>query len=317
MSAEKTVNAILKNIKETFNGLEDDAVKEFYNIMIKEVRALADAVRKDALAQAQAQTQSTGSEIQMKQPRPKRVTNYTLFGNWFREQNTDIPAKEMFKNIGQAWGKLSKDERDEWKVKADEQNEKYREEYIEKYGSLPQKGKVRRKARTTNAFQQYVADFRKDNPTVNPKNVFTEAAAKWHKMTDKGKKKYEDRANKLKEEYKQEWEQMKVDNPQLIEQASGRKNKKSNENVPKPKLKTGYILFGEHWRSKLNKDTKTGKEAMSAIGASWQKLSQKEKEKFNKKSSTDNEKVTQVFVKENPDVKWTLSYNKRQEKASS
>lgn len=312
VSAEKCVIEILKKIRERFNGLEEEAVQEFQKIMVPRIRTFGEKVRQEATAQA-----GGGEAAPEKPPKLRRVTNYTMFGKSFREEHREeIEAKKMFKAIGEAWSELSKDEQDEWKVKADEQNEEYKKEYIAEHGALPQKGKPRTRARTTNAFQQYVADFRKDNKDVNHKEVFSKAAAKWKKMTAKQKKKYEDRAEKLKAQYREEWERYKEENPQVVEQAAGGKKKKKDKE-PRPSLKTGYILWGDHWRSKLNSDSKTGKEAMSAIGESWNKLKKAEQEKYKKQATKANESVITEFVKLHPDIKWTVNYRKRQEKAKA
>ena len=300
VSAETTVRTILRRIREQFNGLEDEPVKEFYKIMISEVKAFEGAIRQELVESGQA-----GGAEATKKPGIKRVNNYTMFGNQFRKDHPEIDTKKMFKSIAAAWKKVSKKDKASWKDKADEVNRQREEEYVEKWGSLPPKGKQRTKARTTNAFQQYVADFRKQNPDVDHREVFTQAGAKWKGMNTKQRKKYVDRAEKLKAEYSEEWERMKAENPALAEAAAAsKKGRKTKEE--KPSTRTGYLLFGQHWRKELNDNELSGKEAMKAIGAAWKALSKKETDKFNTRAESQNKDIVATFMKEHPDAPWTL-----------
>jgi hypothetical protein len=237
-----------------------------------------------------------------------------MFGQQYRKAHADIPAKEMFKRIGEEWGKLNEKEQEEWKAKAEAQNEEYKASYVKENGALPTKAKARKRAKTTNAFQQYVSFFRTKNPSVNHKEVFKMASDEWKKMTPKNKKKYEDQAEALKAEYKTEWEKFKEEHPESVvpTAAALKKSKKEKrEQVPRPKTKTGYILWGDNWRAKLNTKGLKGKDAMTAIGESWKNLAKKEREKYENQASKANESVISQFVKEQPDAKWTVNYNKR------
>ncbi len=329
-AADKCVNDILKEIKATFNGFDEDAVREFHKIMSNRVKLLVQTVKKEATGE----TTEAAAAPAPKVPKLARVTNYTMFGNHFRSTHKGdgpdkIEAKQMFSNISAAWGKLSETEKTEWKVKADAHNEVLKAAYIEKNGSLPTKATpsnsaVRTKPTTTNAFQQYVVDFRAANKDVNHKEVFGKAGEKWRKMTPKQKKPYEEKAEKLNAEYKAEWEKFVEENPEAIipvdvttstTAADGTvttvttKGKKAKTPAaPRPRGRTGYIIWGDHWRSKLNPNKLTGKVAMTAIGESWKKLSEKEKAKYNEQSVKEQETAVQEFIKKNPDALWTKKH---------
>jgi HMG-box domain len=313
-AADTCVNEIIKNIRQTFTGLEDEAVQEFHKIMSTHIRTFGELML----------TQGTPVPV-VKMPKLKRFSNYTMFGNHFREVNNGkIPSKDMFNAISVAWNKLTPAEQDEWKVKSAAQNEILRQEYIKQNGSLPQKGKlkVRKGAKTTSAFQQYLVDFRKenkDNKEIKHTDVFSKASEKWKKMTPKQKKKYEDRASVLKEQYKVEWEQYKLANPQPVVETKATDGKKQKKEArgPIPALQTGYRLYGIYWRENHNPEKLTGKLAMTAIGSAWKALEKKEQEKYNSKSATMNVTATQEFVKTNPEAKWTQSYNLKQSKKTA
>jgi len=313
-SPEKCVNGILKEITETFQGLDEEHVREFEKIMIKRVRSFAETLRKEATAAA-------NGEEELKAPRVPRVTGYTLYGNYFREQKKgEIPAKEMFKSIGASWKDLGDSVRSEWTEKAKTENERLREEYIKEHGSLPVKGKKQTKAKRTNGFQQFVSEFRSKNRTkVAHNEMFSKAGEKWRAMKPAQKKKYEDKAAQQNESFAAEWERMKEEDPSLAELEASRKGKKKKKNPDEPTpagTVTGYRLYGDYWRSKLNSENLVGKDAMRSIGASWRQLAAKDQTKYRGQADKQNEGIISSFLKEHGDSKWAVNYQKRQEKTA-
>lgn len=93
--------------------------------------------------------------------------------------------------------------------------------------------------------------------------------AEWKALTDKQKKKWDDAAAKDKERYEEEKSAY-----------GGEKN--PNKDAEKKGATSGYMVFATEFREK-NKITK-GSEQMKQIGEAWKKLSEKDKDKYNKKA---------------------------------
>lgn len=312
-TAEKCVKACIQRIQKTFDGFGEDVVEEFYRILIDEVRQYGEAVCKEAMAAVATGAVAAGEP---EKPRLRRVNNYTLFGSDFREKHPEI-KEDMFKRISEAWKELSEDAKTEWREKADAENTRLREEYVSQHGEPPKHKKKKNRAKTTNPFQEYVKEFRQKNPKVGHKDVFREASKAWKKLSDKQKQKYLDSAKELREEYLAAWEEEQKNNPpvpDMLEMAAAALNGKTakRKQQPRPKTRSGYILFGNHWRAEMNKENLSGKNAMSALAAAWKDLSEKEKTKFNKKADAENEKIVAAFVKENPEAEWTRKHQTEQ-----
>lgn len=297
-ATDKCVRTIIQKIKDTFDGFGDDAVEEFYNIMIGEVRALVESVRKEAMASA-AQV-STEPE----KPALKKVNNYTMFGSNFRKEHPEI-KEDMFKRIADAWNLLTEAEKEEWKAKAKEENSRLRESYVAEHGDPPKKGRRKNRPKTTNPFQEFVKEFRGKNPKVGHRDVFREASASWNKLTEKQKSKYVEQATALRAQFSAEWEEEQLKNPQPVSDGGRKKRVKKLA----PKRKSGYILFGAHWREKLNKEKLTGKQAMSSLAEAWNALSEKDKTKYNTQANKDNDKIVKTFLKENPESDWAVKHS--------
>jgi len=300
VSAEKTVKTIIQKIKDTFDGFGEEAVEEFYNIMIGEVRTFSETLRKETLASV---AQSGGSEPE--QPSLKRVTNYTMFGLNFRKENPTV-KENVFQEIAKAWKKLSADQKAEWKTKANEENAKLKEAYLEQYGELPKKNRRKNRPKTTNPFQEYVKEFRVKNPKVGHRDVFREASKAWGKMSDKQKKKYVEQADTLRTQYRADFEEQQRLNPQ-VEDVGGKRKKRPRKE--RPKTKSGYIVFGNHWRAKLNSENLTGQGAMSALADAWKKLSEKDQAKYKTQATKENEAIVSSFLKEHPESEWATKHS--------
>lgn len=298
-TAETCVKNCIQEIKETFDGFGQEAVEEVYNIMIKHVRDHDKTLRREVMAAA---AQASG-EQEPEKPPLKRLTNYTMFGMQFRKDHPEI-KEDMFKRIGEAWKELSDDEKAEWKAKADEENARLKEEYRKEHGEPPKRGRRKKGPKTTNPFQVFVAEFRTKNPKVGHRDVFGEASKAWKKLNEKKRQPYVDEATRLREEYRAAWEEEQRNNPQPV-QAGG---KKKRVKKLRPKTKSGYILFGSHWRANENKDGLNGKESMSAVGAAWKALSDKERAKFNGDAATENKKIVSAFLKEHPESEWARAH---------
>ena len=319
-SADKCCNDVLKELRERFNGLDEENIAEIHKVLIKHVSALVAVVRKDTTTEVT----TTTTDVEVKAPRVPRITAYTLFGNEFRKANKGvIPVKEMFTKIGTTWTAMTDAERAVYEAKSAAENEKFKQAYIAEHGSLPVKGKVQSAAKRTNGFQQFVAEFREKNrDSVSHTGMFTESGKIWATMTKTQKKKYNTKAAKLNEEYQAEWEKLKESDPIFAEAEANRKNRKGGKNIdpanPKPAgIVTGYRLFGDHWRSKMNTNKLVGKEAMKVIGEAWKKLTEEEQTEFKTQSDKQNETVISAFVKEHPDAPWTTQYRKRTEVATT
>ena len=310
-TAEKCVKTCIQKIKETFDGFGEDAVQEFYKIMIDEVRGFGETVRKETMASAVG---GSDAVVDSGKPRLRRVNNYTLFGNDYRKAHPEF-KEDMFRHIADAWKASSDAVKKEWKDKADAENARLKEEYVKEHGEVPRRRKVKAaKPKTTNPFQEYVKEFRGKNPKIGHKEVFGEASKAWKKMTDKQKKKYQDAATALREEYKTAWEEERKNNPVPAE--AEEKGTAKRESKPRPKTCSGYILFGNHWREKLNTTKLTGKLAMAEIAKAWAALSEKEQGKFKADAEKDNKKIVDAFLKEFPDTEWSRKHAASEKKAA-
>ena len=300
-SAEKCVKTCIQKIKDTFEGFDEAVVEEFYNIMIDEVRSLCEEVRRESMAAV-----ARGVSAEPEKPKLKRVSNYTLFGQNFRKENPDI-KEDMFKRIADAWRDLSSDEKEEWKRKADEVNAAEKEAYVKLHGEPPKKQKLKHKLKRTHAFRVFTAEYRTKNPKVDHKEVFGKASEAFKKLSAKQQQKYQDEADKLNAQYKEEHDKWLQEHPEeaIVAQVTGKQKK---EKKLAPKKRSGYLLFGDDWRDKLNKDDLKGKDAMKAIGEAWRGLAQKDKTKYETKAKKDNEKIVADFVKTNPDCEWTRKH---------
>src|SRR5690606_2085631 len=76
-------------------GAEAQPLKDLFDIVTRHMKDFAKAVRRDALATAAATAEAQEPE----KPQVKKMTNYTLFGMNFREQNSNISSDQMFKEI--------------------------------------------------------------------------------------------------------------------------------------------------------------------------------------------------------------------------
>lgn len=300
-TAEKCVKVCIQKIKETFDGFGEDAVEEFYKIMIDEVRSFGETVRKESMAAAAV----GGAAAEPEKPRLRRVNNYTLFGTSFRKDHPEI-KEDMFKEIAKAWNALSDADKEGWKTKAEAENARLKEEYVKEHGEPPKKRKNKKGPKTTNPFQEYVKEFRSKNPKVGHKDVFREASKSWNKLTEKQRKKYQDASDTLRTEYKAAWEKEQKENPQPVEETTSKAKKR--EQKPRPKTHSGYILFGNHWREKLNTEKLNGKAAMSALAKAWAGLADKEKAKYTTEAEKDNKKIVDAFLKEFPDSEWARKH---------
>lgn len=299
-SPETCVKNSIQEIKETFDGFGPEAVEEFYNIMIKHVRESFKTVRREAMSAAAQAV----SEQEPEKPPLKRFTNYTMFGIQYRKDHADT-KEDMFKKIGEAWAALSADEKAEWSAKATAENARLKEEYVKEHGEPPKRGRRKKGPKRPNPFQVFVAEFRTKNPKVGHREVFGEASKVWNKMNDKKRQPYVDEAQKLREQYQAEWEEEQKNNPQPL--LIGGKQKKVKK--LRPKTRSGYILYGDHWRANENKDGKlNGKESMAAIAKAWGSLKEAEKAKFNKEAETKNAEIVAAFVKEHPESEWAKAH---------
>ena len=311
-SAEKSVKTCIQKIKDTFEGFDEAVVEEFYNILLPEVKTFGEEVRREAAAAT-----ARGISAEPEKPRLKRLSNYTLFGNEYREKNKDTLAKgeDMFKKTAEAWKALSPDQKAEWKAKADVVNAAEKERYVKEHGEPPKKKKAVQKQKRTHAFRVFTAEFRTKNPKTAHKDVFAAASAAYKKLTKKAQEKYEAEATKLNEQFKQEHEKYLQDHPEEAMIASGKAAKKVKE--PAPKKRSGYLLFGDDWRAKSNKDKLKGKDAMKAIGEAWKVLAEKEKTKFATRAEKENEKIVAEFLQAQPDSKWALKHKSEEKTATA
>jgi len=306
MSTQQTVDQIINQITEAFNGLDETALGKFREIMTPLISALESSTRATALA-------SSGASAEPAVPKgPKHINNYTLFQQDWRKKNPD-EKEDVFKKVAAAWKKVSAKEKAEWKKKADKENKQREEAYIAEHGSLPPRGKRRTKPKSTNAFQQYVADFRKEHPDVGHRDVFREAGKVWADMDETARQPFVDRAEKEKARLQKEFEEEIKANPLPANlQAKAKKPKKL-----RPATRSGYIFFGNHWREKLNKEDLKGQPAMRAIGAAWKALSAAQQKKFNTQAEKANAKVIEEFMSEHPEADWTVKHQAELEKASA
>lgn len=278
-------------------GADAQPLKDLFDIISRHMKDFAKAVRRETLANAAATAEAQEPE----KPQVKKMTNYTLFGMYFREKNPTIASDKMFKEIGKAWKKLSEAEQEEWKVKAAAENDRLREEYRKEHGEEPPKRSRRKKGpKTTHAFRVFVADFRKRNPKVDHKAVFGEASKEWKKLSDAKKKPFEDEAEKLRTEYRSAWEEEQKNLPQPIKQ---KKEKKL-----RPATKSAYIYYQSHWRSQNDTSKMNGQDAIRAVAAAWKKLNKKDRTKFEAQAKKENAAIVAKFVKENPDCDWTKNH---------
>lgn len=286
-------------------GADAQPLKDLFDIISRHMRDFAKAVRRETLASAAA----TAEAAEPEKPQVKKMTNYTLFGMDFRERNPKIASDKMFKEIGKAWDKLSDAQKEEWKVKAKAENERLCEEYRKEHGEDPPK-RVRRKKgpKTTHAFRVFVADFRKRNPKVDHKKVFGEASKEWNKLSAAKKKPFEQEAERLREQYKAEWEEEQKNLPQPIKQ---KKEKKL-----RPAVKSAYIYYQSHWRNNNDTSKMNGQDAIRAVAAAWQKLPKKERTKFETQATKENARIVEEFVKANPDCEWTQNHKKKVQAAN-
>lgn len=297
---ESCVKNCIHEIKENFDGFSQEAVEEVYNIMIRHVRDFNKAVRREVLASAA----QASVDQEPEKPPLKRLTNYTMFGMKFREDHPEI-KDDMFKHIGDAWRKLSSDEKTEWKARADEENARLKEEYRKEHGEPPKRGRRKKGPKSTNAFRVFVAEFRTKNPKVGHRDVFGEASKVWAKLNEKKRQPYVDESVRLREQYRAEWEEQQRNNPQPVMVGGKKKRVKKL----RPKTKSGYILFGNYWRANENKDGLNGKDTMTAVGAAWKALSEKEQSKYNTKATKENKEIIAQFMKTNPDSEWARSHS--------
>jgi hypothetical protein len=312
-SAEKSVKTCIQKIKDTFEGFDEAVVEEFYNILLPEVKAFGEEVRREAMSAV-----ARGVSAEPEKPSLKRVSNYTLFGTDFRASHTEIKAADMFNKIAEAWKALSADQKAEWKSKADAANAAEKERYVKEHGEPPKKKKAAQKQKRTHAFRVFTAEFRTKNPKVDHKEVFAKASAEFKKLTPKQKEKYEAEATKLNEQFKLEHEKYVAEHPEETVVAAGKAGAKvKKERLPAPSKRSGYLLFGNEWREKLNKGGLKGKEAMVAIGTAWKALAEKERTKFNSRADKENEKIVAEFVKSNPDSEWAKKHKSEEKVATA
>jgi len=305
MSVEQTIDQIITQITDAFNGLDENALNKFREIMTPLVTVLVDSVRASALA-------SGGASDAPVPKGPKHINNYTLYQQDWRKKHPD-EKEDVFKKVAAAWGEVTDKVKAEWKVKAEAINKEREEAYIAEHGSLPPRGKRRTKAKSTNAFQQYVAEFRTKNPTVGHRDVFREAGKEWKEMDEEARQPYVERAETEKARLQKEFEEEIKANPLPPNlQAKQKKPKKL-----RPATRSGYILFGAHWREKLNKEDLKGQPAMKAIGAAWKALSAGKQKKFNTDADKANAKVIEAFMTEHPEAEWTKTRQAAMEKASA
>ena len=99
----------------------------------------------------------------------------------------------------------------------------------------------------------------------------------WKKLTDKAKQKWEKAAEDDKKRYADECQEKGI--------SAGKKKDAKDDDAPKKPL-SGYMLFGKDYREKLAKSGKDvkAKDIMKNIGSEWNKLSDKEKDKWNTKA---------------------------------
>lgn len=71
------------------------------------------------------------------QPSLQRYNGYNIFGLQFRKDNPNITGVMIFFEMSKAWNELSDSAKAEWNAKAKTKNKRLEEEYIEKYGNLP------------------------------------------------------------------------------------------------------------------------------------------------------------------------------------
>lgn len=301
-------NEILDVLKKNFDGLEDETLKSMHPLVL----ALEETYETEFRAYIVAAKNGTAPETPQP-PRPKRVSGYTVFGKWFRANNKDtVLSKDMFTVISGKWKALSKAEKDKWNAESNEVNKKEEANYVKEYGALPSsKPRLQKGPKASNPFSEFVKEFR--GKATDGKHSLKQAAAAWKAMSADEKKVYVDRSAVIKTKNTEEFEALKKAHPELIDNGTGGKKKKKTMGQ-RPKRKTAYLLFGDKWRESLNKEKLAGKEAVTAIGAAWKKLSKTEQTKYKKQADKANVGIVEQFVKDHPEAPWTVKYNKEKNK---
>ncbi|KAJ6242080.1 high mobility group protein dsp1 [Anaeramoeba flamelloides] len=170
--------------------------------------------------------------------------------------------------------------------------------------------------------------IRNKYPDMKFSEISREISKRWKRLTDKERQKYVDLSEQDGLRYEREMKEYLKNNPNAPikkprrnstgsskrhnRSRSGKKsgrsrsgNKKKDPKKPKAR-KTAYNIFNaDRWLSVKNKfPNKTFGEISKEVGKLWKSLTEKEKEKYNRKSEEDKirfEKEMKVYKKENRD----------------
>uniref|UniRef100_A0A7S4HR37 HMG box domain-containing protein n=1 Tax=Odontella aurita TaxID=265563 RepID=A0A7S4HR37_9STRA len=236
----------------------------------------------------------------------KSAYNYflTAMRPKIKEQNPDATFGELSTLAGQAWKKVSNEEKEKYEKMAESDAARFKREMADY--SAPsddsededegKKKKIKKKAKSKSnkpkrgqsSYMFFAKDARAKIKEQNPDASFGEmgkmVGQAWKKLSDEEKKKYEEMAKDDGARYKREMANYSASS----DDSDAGKKKVKDKNAPK-KNKSSYMCFAAHIRPTVKEQNPKASftELAKLIGEKWKNISDSEKQKYETMAKED------------------------------
>jgi len=141
-------------------------------------------------------------------------------------------------------------------------------------------------------------ELKAKDPDIAQKQIMSEIARRWNKLSKEEKKPYEDEAAKDKVRYEKELAEYRAKkgsdfSDEEIEKKP-RKRYKRDPNAPRPR-RSGYLIFQEQCRDEVRNELKLkegfkNQDVMVEMGKRWKALSDNDRKRYNELAEADKER---------------------------
>eukprot|EP00566_Odontella_aurita_P018252 CAMPEP_0113537072 /NCGR_PEP_ID=MMETSP0015_2-20120614/6623_1 /TAXON_ID=2838 /ORGANISM="Odontella" /LENGTH=326 /DNA_ID=CAMNT_0000436527 /DNA_START=132 /DNA_END=1112 /DNA_ORIENTATION=+ /assembly_acc=CAM_ASM_000160 len=250
-----------------------------------------------------------GSKRKKKDPNAPKKGNssYAFFVKGMRpkikEQNPEASFGELSNLMGQAWKKITDEDKEKYAKMAEVDAARYTREMADYSApsddddSSVEDNRKRKKSKTNkpkrgqSSYMFFAKDARAKIKEENPDASFGETGKMvgqaWQKLSDGDKKQYADMALVDKERYKREM----ADYSSPSDDSDDDKKKVKDKNAPK-KPKTSFMFFSTTIRPTVKEQNPDASftELAKLIGKKWKNISVSEKKKYEAMSKEDSER---------------------------
>jgi hypothetical protein len=222
-----------------------------------------------------------------------------------KEDNPDMSAKDIIKELGRVWRENVKDKDKARYVKLSEEDKNRYENEMKTYTPPPGTGNLSDKKsksvgpkRGLTAYIFFCKDQRSvlkdENSELSTKELTSELGKCWRELSEKDRKPYVKLAEKDKIRYEEE--KTKFVKPTSDSTKTKKASGKSSAKKSSTRRKSGYILYCQEIRPsvKENNEGWTSQQVTKELGRSWNELDQEEQSSYNERANDPDDSTPVV-----------------------